>query len=154
MIRCNRGSIIKWIISAFIICIPLSWAAFTFGSFYRILILLLFCVFAFVIQGVFRMPEKNGKLFAIWTVFFGYIGVCVLWSVDFNVSLQYAMGMALLWFMVLIFSSYPDEADGRGFDTFWILAGVICVVLYLFGGAEPVQCKNRGNSIENGNDFV
>jgi O-antigen ligase len=135
-LRIKRTQIIDWLIVCFIAFLPLSWAAFAFGSFYRLFTIVAFVAFFAVCKGNLTICAENVRLFTAWILLVLYVGVSLLWAENTNSAMSEALGMALLCATVFIFASRYAQYTEKQLDYAWIASGIICLLLFFFGERE------------------
>lgn len=127
------------IIYAFVVALPFSWAAVTIGSVYRALTLLLFCLFLVKSKFTIRFKIENHKVFLSWAFYLIYAISTMIWATNRQAAFNNSMSLVLLGMIVLVFFSVKlNQRESCNVDKCWILAGIICIVLYVFGDKTAV----------------
>lgn len=123
-----------------ILSLPFSWASFIIGSVYRTITIIAFVIFLIMFR--FKIPiwDDNKKLASSWLAYIIYAIVTGFWGVNHSSALVNSFSFILLSFIVIIFfSAYIDDNYQQDIvDTCWIIGGVICILLYLFGDRASV----------------
>lgn len=127
------------LIYAFVIMLPFSWAAFSIGSVYRAVTLLLFALFLFESKFIIGYLNKNKTLFWCWNLYLGYSIITTVWATNRDAAITNSMSLVLLGFIVMVFfSTELSQTEGNTVDLCWIIAGMICIILYIFGDKTAV----------------
>lgn len=135
VIRLNRALLIY----TFVIALPFSWASFAIGSVYRAVTLCLFVIFLFESKFVIKYSNVNKSLFLGWLFYLGYTVATMFWSVNREAAITNSMSLILLGFIVIVFfSTELSQTEGDKVDLCWIIAGLICIILYIFGDKTAV----------------
>lgn len=128
----------SWLVVCYIAFLPLSWAAFFFGSFYRIWTIFSLLMFLLLGRGSAAMQPANTRLVKAWMIFSLYSVVSVLWAENSGSAFTEALGMALLCIAAFIFATCNIENPEKLLDNAWITAGIICLLLFFWGEREIV----------------
>ena len=129
IIRLNKA----FLIYAFVIALPFSWASFAIGSIYRAVTLLLFILFLFESRLIISYSSEKRFLLFGWLLYLGYAVITMLWAVNRDAAITNSLSLVLLGFIVIIFFSADlQEEEGYKTDFCWIVAGTICVFLYFW----------------------
>lgn len=148
MIRLEKAALIRAICFCFVLFVPLSWATFIAGSFYRTLTILLAGVSLLITQGRLQFSIANQKLFFAWTMFAAYTAITMFWAESFEKSFSNTLGMSLIYVVVVIFAIYASaENKSKWMDRAWILAGIACAVLFMAGSRQMVLETGRESLI-------
>ena len=135
IIRLNRALLIY----AFVIALPFSWASFAVGSIYRAVTLLLFVLFIFGSKFTISYSKEKESLFFSWILYLGYSIVTMFWAVNREAAITNSMSLILLGFIVTVFfSTELSQKEEDIVDKCWIIAGIVCIVLYVFGDKTAV----------------
>ena len=135
IIRLNRALLIY----AFVIALPFSWASFAVGSIYRAVTLLLFVLFIFGSKFTISYSKEKESLFFSWILYLGYSIVTMFWAVNREAAVTNSMSLILLGFIVTVFfSTELSQKEEDIVDKCWIIAGIVCIVLYVFGDKTAV----------------
>lgn len=139
----NRGSrfIINkvFLIYAFVIALPFSWASFAIGSIYRTVTLLLFVIFLFESRGVISWSSEKRSLLLGWIFYLGYAIITMFWAVNRDAAITNSLSLILLGFIIAVFfSTELSQEESYRIDICWIIAGVLCIFLYIFGDKTAV----------------
>lgn len=139
----NRGSrfIINkvFLIYAFVIALPFSWASFAIGSIYRIVTLLLFVIFLFESRCVISWSSEKKSLLLGWIFYVGYAVITMFWAVNRDAAITNSLSLILLGFIIVVFfSTELSHEESYRIDICWIIAGVLCIFLYIFGDKTAV----------------
>lgn len=127
------------LIYAFVVALPFSWASFAIGSVYRAITLLLFAVFLFASNFTISYSEEKRGFFISWVLYLGYSIFTMFWAVDRQAAITNSMSLVLLSFIVIVFfSTELSLSESDIVDRCWILVGVICIILYIFGDKTAV----------------
>ena len=78
IIRLNKA----FLIYAFVIALPFSWASFAIGSIYRAVTLLLFILFLFESRLIINYSSEKRFLLFGWLLYLGYAVITMLWAVN------------------------------------------------------------------------
>ena len=128
----------SWLVVCYIIFLPLSWAAFSFGSFYRLWTILSLFMFFILGRGNASLQTANMHLGKSWLTFVLYSVISVLWAENAGSAFTEVLGMALLCAAALIFASCGIEVTERVLDNAWIIAGIGCLLLFFWGEREII----------------
>ena len=135
IIRLNKA----FLIYAFVIALPFSWASFAIGSIYRAVTLLLFILFLFESRLIINYSSEKRFLLFAWLLYLGYAVITMLWAVNRDAAITNSLSLVLLGFIVIIFFSTDlQEEESYKTDLCWIVAGIICIFLYIFGDKTAV----------------
>lgn len=135
IIRLNRALLIY----AFVIALPFSWASFAVGSIYRAVTLLLFVLFIFGSKFTISYSKEKESLFFSWILYLCYSIVTMFWAVNREAAVTNSMSLILLGFIVTVFfSTELSQKEEDIVDKCWIIAGIVCIVLYVFGDKTAV----------------
>ena len=139
----NRGSrfIINkvFLIYAFVIALPFSWASFAIGSIYRTVTLLLFVIFLFESRCVISWSSEKRSLLLGWIFYLGYAIITMFWAVNRDAAIINSLSLILLGFIIAVFfSTELSQEESYRIDICWIIAGVLCIFLYIFGDKTAV----------------
>lgn len=135
IIRLNKA----FLIYAFVIALPFSWASFAIGSIYRAVTLLLFILFLFESRLIINYSSEKRFLLFAWLLYLGYAVITMLWAVNQDAAITNSLSLVLLGFIVIIFFSTDlQEEESYKTDICWIIAGIICILLYIFGDKTAV----------------
>ena len=135
IIRLNKA----FLIYAFVSALPFSWASFAIGSIYRAVTLLLFILFLFESKLIINYSSKKRFLLFGWLLYLGYAVITMLWAVNQDAAITNSLSLVLLGFIVIIFFSTDlQEEESYKIDLCWIVAGIICILLYIFGDKTAV----------------
>ena len=135
IIRLNKA----FLIYAFVIALPFSWASFAIGSIYRAVTLLLLILFLFESKLIINYSSKKRFLLFGWLLYLGYAVITMLWAVNQDAAITNSLSLVLLGFIVIIFFSTDlQEEESYKIDLCWIVAGIICILLYIFGDKTAV----------------
>ena len=135
IIRLNKA----FLIYAFVIALPFSWASFAIGSIYRAVTLLLFILFLFESRLIINYSSEKRFLLCAWLLYLGYAVITMLWAVNRDAAITNSLSLVLLGFIVIIFFSTDlQEEESYKTDLCWIVAGIICILLYIFGDKTAV----------------
>lgn len=125
---------INLICTIFILCLPLSWASFFIGSFYRTLTVVLVAIFLILTRGKIVIPKDNQKVFDAWIIYSIYCIFTMFWSRNTNAAISSSMSTGLILLIVIIFAtenlSYKNKVI---IDYCWIIVGIICAFIFIFG---------------------
>lgn len=124
----------------FILFLPLSWAASPIGSVYRWVILGLF-IFHIVRNGtILRIDRTALHVFLAMSCLSAYMILNVTWGKSLGESVRNAMGFLLMYLVSIVFSSYHygQTRLRRKLDRCWIVVGIICSILFLFGDRAKI----------------
>ena len=135
IIRLNKA----FLIYAFVIALPFSWASFAIGSIYRAVTLLLFILFLFESRLIINYSSEKRFLLFGWLLYLGYAVITMLWAVNRDAAITNSLSLVLLGFIVIIFFSTDlQEEESYKTDLCWIVSGIICIFLYIFGDKTAV----------------
>ena len=135
IIRLNKA----FLIYVFVIALPFSWASFAIGSVYRAVTLLLFILFLFESRLIINYSSEKRFLLFGWLLYLGYAVITMLWAVNQDAAITNSLSLVLLGFIVIIFFSTDlQEEESYKTDLCWIVAGIICILLYIFGDKTAV----------------
>ena len=139
----NSGVVIKLnkalLIYIFVVALPFSWASFAIGSIYRAVTLLLFVLFLLESKFIIGYSTDNKPLFLSWILYIGYAITTMFWAVNRDAAITNSMSLILLGFIVIVFFSTELSKEEEDIvDLCWIVAGAICIVLYVFGDKTAV----------------
>lgn len=139
----NPGAVIKpnkaLLIYIFVVALPFSWASSAIGSIYRAVTLLLFVLFLVESKFVIGFSADNKSLFLSWILYIGYAIATMFWAVNRDAAITNSMSLILLGFIVIVFfSTKMSKEEENVVDLCWIVAGVICIILYVFGDRTAV----------------
>ena len=128
----------------FILLLPFSWIETAFGSVYRILIIVLFIIYMSYTSFKIITPLKKKSYFRSWISYIGY-SVVFTFIAGFNtLQVQISIGMILLTLVSIIFlGTQIDANSSKLIDTIWIIAGAVCVVLFMTGSRINVGITTR-----------
>ena len=101
IIRLNKA----FLIYAFVIALPFSWASFAIGSIYRAVTLLLFILFLFESRLIISYSSEKRFLLFGWLLYLGYAVITMLWAVNRDAAITNSLSLVLLGFIVIIFFS-------------------------------------------------
>lgn len=139
----NPGAVIKpnkaLLIYIFVVALPFSWASSAIGSIYRAVTLLLFVLFLVESKFVIGFSADNKSLFLSWILYIGYAIATMFWAVNRDAAITNSMSLILLGFIVIVFfSTKLSKEEENVVDICWIVAGLICIILYVFGDRTAV----------------
>lgn len=139
----NPGAVIKpnkaLLIYIFVVALPFSWASSAIGSIYRAVTLLLFVLFLVESKFVIGFSADNKSLFLSWILYIGYAIATMFWAVNRDAAITNSMSLILLGFIVIVFfSTKLSKEEENVVDLCWIVAGLICIILYVFGDRTAV----------------
>lgn len=135
IIKLNKA----FLIYAFVIALPFSWASFAIGSIYRAVTLLLFILFLFESRLIINYSSEKRFLLFGWLLYLGYAVITMLWAVNRDAAITNSLSLVLLGFIVIIFFSTDlQEEESYKTDLCWIVSGIICIFLYIFGDKTAV----------------
>lgn len=87
---------------------------------------------------VIYSEEKRGLLLS-WILYLGYSMATFIWAVDGQAAITNSMSLVLLSFIVVaFFSTELTFNESNIVDYCWIIAGIVCIVLYVFGDKTSV----------------
>lgn len=140
MNRSSRFIINKvFLIYAFVIALPFSWASFAIGSIYRTVTLLLFVIFLFESRCVISWSSEKRSLLLGWIFYLGYAIITMFWAVNRDAAITNSLSLILLGFIIAVFfSTELSQEESYRIDICWIIAGVLCIFLYIFGDKTAV----------------
>lgn len=140
MNRSSRFIINKvFLIYAFVIALPFSWASFAIGSIYRTVTLLLFVIFLFESRCVISWSSEKRSLLLGWIFYLGYAIITMFWAVNRDAAITNSLSLILLGFIIAVFfSTELSQKESYRIDICWIIAGVLCIFLYIFGDKTAV----------------
>ncbi len=123
----------------FIMALPFSWASIAVGSIYRIVTLILFTLYLINSKLLVHISTNKRKILIIWVLYIGYSIITMFWSTNFSAAVTNSMSLVLLSLIVLVFfaTDLYDE-DETNIDKCWILSGIICAVIYIFGDRTSI----------------
>jgi len=128
-----------FLIYTFVIVLPFSWASFAIGSVYRAVTLLLFVLFLFESKFRITYSDEKKSLFLGWIFYLAYTVVTMLWAVNRDAAITNSLSLVLLGFIVIVFfSTELSQVESYKTDVCWIIAGAICILLYVFGDKTAV----------------
>ena len=134
-VRLNKA----FLIYIFVIALPFSWASFAIGSVYRAVTLLLFMLFLIESRFIVIYSEEKRGLLLSWILYLGYSMATFIWAVDGQAAITNSMSLVLLSFIVVaFFSTELTFNESNIVDYCWIIAGIVCIVLYVFGDKTSV----------------
>ena len=124
----------------FVLALPFSWASIAIGSVYRVLTIALFLCFIFFSRLKIGVNLQNISLLRIWIVYIVYCSLTTIWAVNVNAAINNTMSYILLSFIVIIFFSTKlnDLSSQNKLDFCWIIAGVLCAILYIMGDKTAI----------------
>lgn len=128
-----------FLIYGFVIALPFSWASFAIGSIYRGITLLLFVLFLFESRFIISNPSEKRSLLLGWIFYLGYAIITMFWAVNRDAAITNSLSLVLLGFIVIVFfSANLLMEESYKIDFCWIIAGAICIFLYIFGDKTAV----------------
>ena len=119
--------------------LPFSWASIAVGSIYRIVTLILFTLYLIDSKLLVHISINKQKFLISWALYIGYSIITMFWSINFSAAVTNSMSLVLLSFIVLVFFSTDlyDE-DETNVDKCWIVSGIICIIIYIFGDRTSI----------------
>lgn len=129
----------SFFIYLFIIFLPFSWASLSIGSVYRALTIGLFVLFVINSKFKFTISVDNTKVFISWLLYIGYCILTTFWAVNFQAAISNSLSLILLGLIVLVFySTHLSKKNIKQIDKCWVIVGVTCAFLYIFGDKTAV----------------
>lgn len=129
----------SFIICTFIIALPFSWASWKIGSVYRMVTILLFVLFLLINHFVIYIKEQDRNMLIIWGMYIGYSVITMFWAVNSEVAITNSLGLVLLGLIVFVFFGIGEKnIDSQLIERCWIVVGVICIIIYMFGEKAAV----------------
>lgn len=123
----------------FVICLPLSWASFVIGSFYRFISIAIILVYVLSVRGKIYLNPDNSNFRRALVYFAIFTMLTIIWGTNMTEGLKNIFGMSLLLAIAYIFAAQKfSPVQQNAIDNCWIFAGAIAAILFLTGGSTSV----------------
>lgn len=122
----------KYLCFVAILALPFSWISGSFGSVYRVLVILLIALDFILKRCTIDINPINRGFLIAWTVHTVYAVARSLVVNDVRAGLSGCMGIGLIWLMAVMFAGqYYDDRDRRNLENLWIFVGLFIAIIYL-----------------------